>query len=100
MWVRARAVEPAARGRDPDHGDRLDPNRWSLIAENLAAGQWRAEQVVAGWLGSPTHRSNLLIADTTHGGTAVLVGGRCRTHFVQLYGRVRVPDQKHRSGRD
>jgi len=33
---------------------------YSRLAENLAAGQATAEEVVAGWMTSPGHRSNIL----------------------------------------
>ena len=34
--------------------------RWAFYGENLAAGQASAEEVVAAWMGSPTHRANVL----------------------------------------
>lgn len=34
--------------------------RWAFYGENLAAGQETAEEVVAAWMASPTHRANLL----------------------------------------
>jgi uncharacterized protein YkwD len=33
---------------------------YSLLAENVAAGQATAEDVVAGWMNSPGHRANIL----------------------------------------
>jgi uncharacterized protein YkwD len=33
---------------------------YSLLAENLAAGQSTPEEVVAGWMNSPGHRANIL----------------------------------------
>jgi uncharacterized protein YkwD len=34
--------------------------RWSEVGENLASGVMRADEVVAGWLGSPEHCANLM----------------------------------------
>jgi uncharacterized protein YkwD len=34
--------------------------RWSEVGENLASGVMGADQVVAGWLGSPEHCANLM----------------------------------------
>lgn len=34
--------------------------RWSFYGENLAAGQETAEQVVAAWMASPSHRAVML----------------------------------------
>lgn len=34
--------------------------KWSLVAENVAAGYQTAADVVQGWINSPGHRSNLL----------------------------------------
>jgi uncharacterized protein YkwD len=34
--------------------------RWSEVGENLASGVMTADQVVAGWLGSPEHCANLM----------------------------------------
>lgn len=34
--------------------------RWAVYGENLAAGQTTPEDVVAAWMGSPTHRANVL----------------------------------------
>jgi len=37
----------------------------SLVAENLAAGQRSADQVVAAWMASPGHRANILRPEVT-----------------------------------
>jgi uncharacterized protein YkwD len=34
--------------------------RWRFWGENLAAGQANADQVVAAWMASPSHRANIL----------------------------------------
>lgn len=60
---------------------------WALVSENIAAGQWEAEQVMRGWLDSPHHRANIerVVVDSL--GTAVVVGGEHRTYTVQLYAK-------------
>jgi uncharacterized protein YkwD len=39
--------------------------KWSLVAENIAAGYQTAADVVQGWINSPGHRANLLNASVT-----------------------------------
>src|SRR4051794_25665332 len=42
-------------------GDRMavaDSGAWEIVCENLAAGMWRASDVLGGWLASPSHRVN------------------------------------------
>ncbi len=41
-----------------------------LAAENVARGQRDAAAVVAGWMGSPPHRRNILLAQATDFGAA------------------------------
>jgi len=79
--------------RDPHDGthayDRVtavDAQRWTLIAENLAAGQWNARQVLDGWLDSPGHRRNLEWPGLNAIGTSVVTGGDLRTYTTQVYG--------------
>ena len=46
-------------------GDRVTAEgyRWSVVAENIAAGDATPADVVAGWLNSPGHRANILNSD-------------------------------------
>lgn len=46
-------------------GDRVTAEgyRWSVVAENIAAGDATPADVVAGWLKSPGHRANILNKD-------------------------------------
>lgn len=66
-----------------------DPRNWSAVAENLAAGQWTAQQVFEGWLGSRGHRANLERQNMAMVGTAVALGGEFHTYVVQLYAATR-----------
>ena len=43
-----------------------------LAAENVGTGQATLEEVVAGWKQSPGHNKNLLLADATHMGIALV----------------------------
>jgi uncharacterized protein YkwD len=60
---------------------------WKRIAENVAAGQTRAEDVAATWLESPGHCANLM--DPRHSETgiayAVNPSGSRAIYWVQLY---------------
>lgn len=47
-------------GRSPFDRMRAAGYRYSLAAENIAAGQTTADVVVAAWMNSPPHRANIL----------------------------------------
>ncbi len=57
------------------------------VGENLAAGQQDVESVMADWMDSATHRSNILDPDFTEIGIAVRDGGRFGRYWVQEFGR-------------
>ena len=72
--------------------------RWQRFGENIAAGQGRPEQVVAGWLASPGHCANIMAAEFADMG----VGLRHRpasepvVYWTQLLGRRRDAGQCRR----
>lgn len=57
-----------------------------VVAENLAAGQRTAAEVVQGWLDSPGHRANLLHPDVREIGVAYAEGGTYGTVWTQVFG--------------
>jgi uncharacterized protein YkwD len=62
----------------------VDYNR---IGENIAAGYKTAEDVVAGWMGSPGHRRNILNPDYQEIGIGVTRSeARYRIYWVQVFG--------------
>jgi uncharacterized protein YkwD len=88
---------------DPHNGtgalERLlkaDRRDWSLVAENIAAGQWTAPQVFEGWLGSSGHRANLEHSNVALVGTAIALGGEFHTYVVQVYAATRDGAWRHR----
>src|SRR5215471_14058568 len=48
---------------------------WTAIGENLAGGYSTPEAVMAGWMGSPGHRENILSTSFTEVGIGVTTGG-------------------------
>ena len=62
---------------------------YAVVAENLAAAQRTAAEVVQGWLDSPGHRRNLLSPDVTQIGVAHTAGGAYGTLWTQVFGRPR-----------
>ena len=54
-------------------GDRARQARYtfSLVGENIAAGQTSISQVMQGWMASPGHRKNILNGTYRHIGAAV-----------------------------
>jgi len=48
---------------------------YRLVGENLAVGNFRTnEELIAGWMGSPGHRENMLKSEYTEMGTAAIEG--------------------------
>jgi uncharacterized protein YkwD len=61
-----------------------------LTGENIAFGPESAEEVVAGWLGSPGHCANIMDARFQQIGVGIGLGrGRSRIYWVQTFGAPR-----------
>ncbi len=59
------------------------------VAENIAAGQPTAADVVRGWMDSPGHRANILDAELTQIGVGRATGGSYGVYWTQVFGRPR-----------
>ena len=59
------------------------------VAENIAAGQRSAEEVVRGWMESPGHRANILDGDLTQIGVGRADGGSYGVYWTQVFGTPR-----------
>ncbi len=59
---------------------------YRALGENIAAGQPTPESVVAGWLNSPGHCSNIMSADFRELGVGMATGGSYGTYWVQDFG--------------
>lgn len=59
------------------------------VAENIAAGQRIADEVVRGWMGSPGHRANILDRDLTQIGVGRAEGGSYGVYWTQVFGAPR-----------
>lgn len=59
------------------------------VAENIAAGQRTAAEVVQGWMDSPGHRANILDGELTQIGVGYALGGRYGTTWTQVFGTPR-----------
>lgn len=57
------------------------------IGENLAAEQSTVKEVMAAWMNSPGHRTNILDPAFTEIGIAVKLGGEYGIYWVQEFGR-------------
>jgi len=55
------------------------------VAENIAAGQRSAEEVVRGWVESPGHRANILDGDLTQIGVGRAEGGSYGVYWTQVF---------------
>jgi uncharacterized protein YkwD len=58
----------------------------AALAENIAAGQPTADQVVRAWLNSPPHRANILNCGLRSVGTGVARGGTYGIYWTQDFG--------------
>lgn len=65
--------------------------RWQGIGENIAAGQGTVQQVVAGWLASPSHCVNIMNPAFTEMGAAYAVNPRsdAAIYWTQVFGTPR-----------
>ena len=75
---------------DPQLRDRIAKAgqiRFNRIGENIAAGDRTPEDVVAGWMGSPGHRRNILNPGFAEIGVGVVQsGGEFGIYWVQAFG--------------
>ena len=56
---------------------------YRAAAENIAAGQRTAEEVVDSWMNSSGHRANILNASYTKMGLGIAYGGSYRVYWTQ-----------------
>ena len=56
------------------------------VAENIAAGQRTAAEVVAGWMDSPGHRRNILDGELAQIGVGHVTGGPYGVLWTQVFG--------------
>jgi len=63
--------------------------RWSLVGENIAAGQPTAEQVVAEWLESPGHCANVMDPGYAESGVAFAYEAKSEkgVYWSQVFGK-------------
>lgn len=80
-----------SRGRYPELDDRLEAARYPylLAAENIGWNVPTPEAVVAGWMNSPAHRTNILNAQFTDVGAAMARNQRGEPYWVQVFGKPR-----------
>ncbi|MGF3105997.1 SafA/ExsA family spore coat assembly protein [Rossellomorea sp. DUT-2] len=76
--------------RSPTYGSPFDMLKsfnieYSQAAENIAAGQTSAEQVIREWMDSPGHRKNILTGSYTHIGVGYAKGGSYGTYWTQMF---------------
>lgn len=74
-------------------GERVDDRgySWSVVGENIAAGQNSVDQVVDGWLSSPGHCANIMSAEFTEMGAARIEapGSQYCPFWTQVFARPR-----------
>ena len=75
-------AQPDFTGRDESAGYAA----WTMLGENVAAGQLTPEAVVAAWMGSPEHRANILRPEFTDIGLGIAVGGAHGMYWAQEFG--------------
>ena len=72
----------------PTLGDRAAAvgYQFTTLGENIAFNYADAEAVVAGWLGSPGHRANILNPSVTQTGVAVAINAQGEPYYAQEFG--------------
>jgi len=76
-------------GPVPNMADRLGRagyGDWTAIGENIAAGYRTPETVMAGWMASPGHRSNILSPKYTEIGIGMVSGGALGMYWTEDFG--------------
>ncbi|MET0146826.1 MAG: CAP domain-containing protein [Ilumatobacteraceae bacterium] len=68
-------------------GQRLDRQGyvWSRWGENVATGYGDASSVMAGWMGSPGHRANILNASLTQVGVGLAYSANGTPYWTQVF---------------
>jgi uncharacterized YkwD family protein/spore coat assembly protein SafA len=74
----------------PTYGDPFNMMRsfgitYRSAAENIAAGQRTADDVVQAWMNSPGHRKNILNGTYTHMGSGYASGGNYGHYWTQMF---------------
>ena len=69
-----------------DRMNRYGITGWSLVGENIAAGQRSPAEVQTAWMNSPGHRANILGRDYTHLGVGVFDDGGT-LYWTQVFAR-------------
>ncbi len=59
--------------------------KWMTVSENIAWNQRSVPEVMAGWMSSDGHRSNLLGKDVTEMGAGIAVNSKGEFYFVQVF---------------
>ena len=75
-------------GKDPFTVVNRNYSTYSLMGENIAAGQISPKDVVAAWMNSPTHRENILRPQFQKLGVGYVYveGDRYKHYWAQLFG--------------
>lgn len=76
-------------GRTPFDRMKAAGYTYSMAAENIAAGQRTASDVVAAWMGSPGHRANIVNCGLKEIGVGVAKGGSYGIYWTQNFGTPR-----------
>jgi uncharacterized protein YkwD len=59
---------------------------FSVAAENIAAGQRTPQEVLTGWMNSPSHRANIVDCTLTNIGVGYASGGSYGTYWTEDFG--------------
>ena len=73
-------------GRSPFDRMTAAGYKYSLAAENIAAGQTTPHSVIDAWMNSPGHRANILNCGLTEIGVGYATGGSYRHYWTQAFG--------------
>lgn len=84
--VRAVEASQSFSHTRPDGSDWWTVNSNLMYGENLAKGYASADEAVAAWMDSPTHKANIMDTEFTSGAIAIHIGSNGQWFWAQEFG--------------
>lgn len=87
-WMAENTTMSHTGDRRSSPGDRARGNgyRFRFVAENVGYGQDSAQEIFTGWMGSSSHRKNILSGKATQAGVAVAIGRDGLPYWAMVVG--------------
>ena len=63
----------------------VNSSSWGFVGENVAGGQKNPEEVIEGWMASPSHKVNLMNPSATHIGVGIALTDNGTLVWTQIF---------------